>query len=106
LRYKLAAFGQAPILTNGSPATRPIQVSIGSRKLLEVYLTKGTFEMVVDRHTAYFYCDTPHVEFAFDRDPNRLNVVSYQLDGTQQVLSAHSPFTYPEGAVFIRVTTK
>jgi hypothetical protein len=106
LRYKLAAFGQAPVLTNGGPATPPIQVSIGSRKLLEVYLTKGTFEMVVDRNASYFYCDTPHVEFAFDRDPHRLNVISYQLDGTQQVLSAHSPFTYPEGAAFVRVTTR
>lgn len=106
LRYRLAAFGQAPVLTKGEPATSPIQVFIGSRKLLEVYLSKGTFEMVVDRHTAYFYCDTPHIEFAFDQDPHRLNVVSYQLDGTQQVLTAHSPFKYPEGAAFVRVTQR
>ncbi|MCS6862050.1 MAG: beta-galactosidase, partial [Abditibacteriales bacterium] len=106
LRYQLTTFGQSPIITGGAAASIPVQVSIGGRKVLEVYLSRGTFELVVDRHTAYFYCDTPGVEFAFDRDPQRLNVVSYQLDGTQQTLIAHSPFTYPAGAAFVRVTQR
>jgi hypothetical protein len=105
-RFRLAAMGQSPVLTFGQPTASPIGISLGSRKMLEVYLARGSFEMVVDRNTLYFYCDTPQIEFSFDREPNQLNVISYQLDGTQQVLTASSPFKYPEGAAFVRVTAK
>jgi hypothetical protein len=63
-QWRLDVLGEGPVTTFGRSATVPMQISIENRPLLDVYLERGTFELLVDGNDWKFYSDTPGTRFA------------------------------------------
>jgi hypothetical protein len=45
----------------------PIQIFIGNRPLVDVYLERGSWELYVDGDRWQFYCDTPGARYTLHR---------------------------------------
>jgi hypothetical protein len=62
-QWRLDVPGQGPVTTFGKPSVHPIQISMENRPLLDVYLERGSFELLVDGDNWKFYADTPGTRF-------------------------------------------
>ena len=67
-QWRLDVLGEGPVTTFGRASATPIQISIEGRPLLDVYLDRGSFELLVDEDNYQFYCDTPGARFAIHRE--------------------------------------
>lgn len=68
-QWRVDVLGAGPVTTQGQAVTVPIQIGIERRPLLDVYLDRGSFELLVDGDDWKFYCDTPDAKFVLYR-PN------------------------------------
>jgi hypothetical protein len=62
-QWQATVLGEGPVTTNGAESKIPIQISIENRPLLDVFLSGGGFELLVDGDDWQFYSDTPGVRF-------------------------------------------
>lgn len=62
-QWKLTTFGQGPVSTGGKTAPIPVEISLGSKPLLKVFLDGGSWELYVDGNERQFYCDTPGARY-------------------------------------------
>ncbi|HEX8464091.1 MAG TPA: hypothetical protein VF627_05675, partial [Abditibacterium sp.] len=63
-QWKLSVFGKGPVNSGGKAAALPIQISLGGKPLLSVWLSGGSWEFYVDGKSRQFYCDTPGAKFS------------------------------------------
>ncbi len=70
-QWKLDVLGEGPVTTFGKASTTPIQIGIEGRALLDVYLERGSFELLVNGDNWQFYCDTPGTRYALHRQGTR-----------------------------------
>ena len=82
--YRLASLGAPPIHTQGKASARPTQIFLGGRKLAEVYMSQGTFELVITSQQGILFCDTPGVKF---QPPGQRTIV-YPRDAKLMVIEA------------------
>jgi hypothetical protein len=62
-QWKATVLGQGPVTTLGRVSGTPLRVSLGNKRLLDVYLTGGSWEFLVEGNTKKFYCDTPGARY-------------------------------------------
>ncbi|MDF2441182.1 MAG: hypothetical protein JWN98_2166 [Abditibacteriota bacterium] len=67
-QWKIGVLGQGPVTTFGRASKTPIQIGIEGRPLADIYLDRGSFELVVNGNNWQFYCDTPGARFALYRN--------------------------------------
>jgi hypothetical protein len=70
-QWRLDVLGSGPVTTFGQVSNTPLQISIEDRHILDVYLERGSFELLVDGDDWQFYCDTPGVRFTVHRGSAR-----------------------------------
>jgi hypothetical protein len=63
-QWRIDVLGKGPVTTFGRAAPTPIHIGVENRPLMDVYLDRGSFELLVDGDTWQFYCDTPGAKFA------------------------------------------
>jgi hypothetical protein len=66
--WRVDVLGSGPVDTRGTRTTTPLEVYIGRRQILQVYLERGSFDLLVDGDSRQFYCDTPGTRFELCRD--------------------------------------
>jgi hypothetical protein len=66
-QWRIDVLGRGPVTTFGSASTTPIQVAIEGKSLLDVYLDRGSWELLVNDNQWQFYCDTPGAKFTMHR---------------------------------------
>ncbi|HEX9997284.1 MAG TPA: hypothetical protein VGB45_09085 [Abditibacterium sp.] len=86
-QWRLTKFGLGPVSTGGKASPLPLQVSLGGKQLLSVFLDGGLWELYVNGNERQFYCDTPGTRFTF---------------GTQRRIGAKWQVVGRDGAVFSR----
>jgi hypothetical protein len=78
--------GKGPVTTFGRVSPTPIHIGVENRPLMDVYLDRGSFELLVDGNTWQFYCDTPGAKFALypagKTEAPRLRPVAASTDGS------------------------
>jgi hypothetical protein len=62
-QWRIDVLGQGPVTTFGKPSVQPIQISLENRPLMDVYLERGSFELLVNGDSWKFYADTPGTRF-------------------------------------------
>lgn len=67
-QWRIDVLGQGPVTTLGKPAVQPVQIALENRPLMDVYLERGSFELLVENDTWKFYADTPGTRFALHND--------------------------------------
>jgi hypothetical protein len=67
-QWRIDVLGKGPVTTFGRAAKVPIQILIGSRPLVDVYLERGSWELYVDGDRWQFYCDTPGARYTLHRN--------------------------------------
>jgi hypothetical protein len=66
-QWRIDVLGRGPVTTFGKAATVPIEISIGNRRLVDVYLERGSWELYVNGSSWQFYCDTPGARYTLHR---------------------------------------
>jgi hypothetical protein len=66
-QWRIDVLGKGPVTTFGRAAKVPIQIFIGNRPLVDVYLERGSWELYVDGDRWQFYCDTPGARYTLHR---------------------------------------
>lgn len=66
-QWRIDVLGEGPVTTFGKASTTPVQIYIGNRQMLDVYLERGSFELLVDGDDQKFYSDTPGTRFALHK---------------------------------------
>lgn len=67
-QWRIDVLGQGPVTTFGKPAVQPVQIAIENRPLMDVYLDRGSFELLVEGDDWKFYADTPGTRFVLHHD--------------------------------------
>jgi hypothetical protein len=67
-QWRIDVLGKGPVTTFGRAAKVPIQIFIGNRPLVDVYLERGSWELYVDGDRWQFYCDTPGARYTLHRN--------------------------------------
>jgi hypothetical protein len=62
-QWQATVLGRGPVTTQGRISPMPLRVSLGKKQLLDVYLSGGSWELLVDGNTKKFYCDTPGARY-------------------------------------------
>ena len=65
--WRLDVLGEGPVTTFGKASVAPIEIALEHRPLLDVYLERGSFELLVNGDNWQFYCDTPGARFKLHR---------------------------------------
>lgn len=66
-QWRIDVLGRGPVTTFGKASATPISVGIEGRALADVYLERGSWELLVDGNKMEFYCDTPGARFTLHR---------------------------------------
>ena len=83
-QWRIDVLGQGPVTTFGKPSVQPMQIAIENRPLMDVYLERGSFELLIDGDNWKFYSDTPGTRFTLHND-----AVAGQ--GTTKTVALQSP---------------
>lgn len=111
-QWMITVLGQGPVVTGGKSAQNPISVSLGNRRVLDVYLSGGGFELYVEGENQQFYCDTPEVRFAlYDDKLGHNNFQQVLIDGSTLPLAGTRQSNklfgqFPQDAVSVRLGGK
>jgi hypothetical protein len=62
-QWRIDVLGRGPVTTFGKASATPISVGIEGRMLADVYLERGSWELLVEGDKMEFYCDTPGAKF-------------------------------------------
>ncbi len=101
-QWRMDVLGEGPVTTFGKASTTPVQIFIGKRHLLDVFLERGSFELLVDGDDQKFYSDTPGTRFALHNRPSA--AVAKTAPGTTKTTSrvATTPVyqqIWPDGTI-------
>ncbi|HEX8552309.1 MAG TPA: beta-galactosidase [Abditibacteriaceae bacterium] len=66
-QWRIDVLGRGPVTTFGKASSTPISVGIEGKALVDVYLERGSWELLVDGDKWEFYCDTPGAKFTLHR---------------------------------------
>jgi hypothetical protein len=101
-QWKLNTFGIGPVSTGGKSAQLPLQISLGNKPLLKVFLDAGSWELYVHGNERQFYCDTPGARFTLGSSQKK--GVNWQTVSTKgAVTSQKLPHAaYPREAALVR----
>lgn len=109
-RTVLRSSGGFPVITKGIPSQNPTTVWLNGKKLVDVYMQNGTWEIVVDRTRKQYAvsCDTPNIRFHFhpeEREERKVQLVRY-LHGREPLApqESSSNFIYPGFSKYVGVT--
>lgn len=108
-RVLLRSRGGFPVMTKGVSAEQPTTVWLNGKKLVDVYLQNGTWEIVIDRSKKHYaiYSDTPNIRFHLhpDEKEKKVTLVRY-LHGREPLSSLESStnLMYPGFSKYVGVT--
>jgi hypothetical protein len=108
-RVVLRSRGGFPVLTRGKASTQPTSVWLNGKKLVDVYLHNGTWELLVDREagTYAFASDTPNIRFHLQPDePERPLMLTRYLYGREPLTPSEvtTNVVYPGFSKYILLT--
>ena len=66
-QWRIDVLGRGPVTTFGKASTSPISVAIEGKPVADVFLERGSWELLVDNNKWDFYCDTPGAKFTLHR---------------------------------------
>lgn len=100
--FALTGVGDAPISTAGKPSEQATTVYLEGRELASVGLVNGSWELVREGSTYYWYCDTPGASL---RLPGRqaLSVAALTSSGAGAEVAAPGQVVWPAGAAVLRI---
>ena len=98
----LRSLGQRPIRTGGKVSSRPTEVWVNQRKLLEVYVVNGTWELLVEGGRCQLFCDTPGARFVLPSIKGKQLTMITQTGDTRRLPSG-TEFRYPQGGRLVSV---
>jgi hypothetical protein len=84
-QWKIDVLGEGPVTTFGRASAAPIQIALENRPLVDVYLERGSFELMVDGDNWQFYCDTPGIRFALHHGAGRNELMTARAGSDDKV---------------------
>ncbi len=108
-RVVLRSRGGFPVLTRGKASTQPTSVWLNGKKLVDVYLQNGTWELLVDREAGTYALasDTPNIRFHLHPDePERPLMQTRYLYGREPLTPSEvtTNVVYPGFSKYILLT--
>lgn len=101
-KYKLSNRGTAPVITLGSPSPCPAEIYWKGKKILELYMQNGSFELIVSKNKWIFYCDTPGVKVNLHPGFEKAKLIKYFYDD-QKAAYFDLSFTYPAYCKYVEI---
>ena len=99
--FRLTAFGDAPIHTDGQPATTPTRVELAGKLLLELSLQNGTWEYLREPDRALLYLDTPNITVTLPEKPRLVRW--YTAGDTLTMFPQNTHITIPAGVRYTEI---
>ncbi|HLA68269.1 MAG TPA: hypothetical protein VJN65_01095 [Bacteroidota bacterium] len=98
--------GGFPVVTKGMPSSKPTRIVINGRRLLDVFMTNGTWELLVDEAAGELaiFCDTPGIRIRLFPEENHpaLTMRRLLLGGSVIELEHDGrDFLYPEFSKYV-----
>lgn len=99
-RVALRSRGGFPVVTRGVATDKPTSVWLDGKRIVDVYLVNGTWEILFDLKANRYaiYCDTPNIRFHIypDAEPKDFKLTRY-LYGRQPLApqEVQNDFVYP-----------
>ena len=102
--------GTAPILTFGHETKTPTKISLGKKKLIDVYMENGLWELYKNGVQYQLYCDTDNIPFKI-YDKKITGGTFYRYDGSHgdlQLIKGNNfvEFIYPENTKYVVLYSK
>lgn len=104
--WTLSDPGRLPIVTRGEPSSTPTIVRMEGKRVLEVYLKNGTWELVREGNRWRFFCDTPDVRVRVDPEASHHRAEALLRSGRRLPLNPRPDFLYPPAARVVVVETE
>ena len=107
-RVVVRSRGDFPVVTKGVATEKPTSIWLNGKKLVDVYLQNGTWEIVFDLSAKQYelYCDTPNIRFDLFPDQPRqtLKMVQY-LYGKESLgpQTVERSFVYPGYSKYVKL---
>ena len=102
--YALDKMGQAPVHTDGRPATDPVRIVLGEQTVLVCYMQGGTLELCRDGEDYYLFCDTPGSKIELPSLQVGAPAAFYAPVGEEPaVRHLQQPFVWPEGTALVHI---
>jgi hypothetical protein len=104
--YALTSGGSAPVRTMGRATDTPTTITVQGRRLVDIYMADGTWELVREPGHFLLFCDTPGIRFVIHDLPNALTVARHVGDGMAETGLAEQPVVYPASTRCLRLTAR
>jgi hypothetical protein len=101
--YALEEAGRPPVQTLGRATAQPTTVSVPGRRLLDISMADGTWEVVREGEWFFVFCDTGGMRFFVHELPGRLTLTRYGVDGTVRTQEVRQPVEYPAATRCLRM---
>ncbi|MBI2251467.1 MAG: hypothetical protein HYU63_01690 [Armatimonadetes bacterium] len=104
-KYKLINRGNSPITTLGEPSQIPTTIFWKGRKIFEIFLKNGSFELIFDQDKWLFACDTPGIKVKIYPDFEKTKITAYFYDNLSSIfMNNNSEFNYPAYCKYLEIT--
>ena len=102
--YALTSGGRAPVRTLGRATDTPTSITVQGRRLVDIYMADGTWELVREPGRFLLFCDTPGIRFVIHDLPKALTVARYLGGGMAETELVEQPVVYPPSTRCLRLT--
>lgn len=107
-RVVVCSRGDFPVVTKGVATEKPTSIWLNGKKLADVYLQNGTWEIVFDLSAKQYelYCDTPNIRFdLFPDQPRQSLKMTRYLYGRESLgpQIVESSFVYPGYSKYVKL---
>jgi hypothetical protein len=102
--FALSNSGHSPITTLGDTGKGKTLVSLGGKPVIEIQLTNGTWELLVEGRSSYLHCDTPGATFSLPLLRERVRVRRFTDAGSTSPEAERQPLVYPDGVHMVQVS--
>lgn len=107
-RVLVRSRGDFPVVTKGVAMDKPTSLWLNGKKLVDVYLQNGTWEIVFDLNAKQYelYCDTPNIRFdLFPDQPRQSLKMTRYLYGRESLgpQVVENNFVYPGYSKYVKL---
>lgn len=106
-RVVVRSKGDYPVVTKGVATDKPTSIWLNGKKLADVYLQNGTWEIVFDLNAKQYtlYCDTPNIRFHLFPDQQKNFKLTRYLYGRESLgaQTVESSFIYPGYSKYVKL---
>lgn len=100
-RLSLDDAGNPPIITDGQNSDVPTVVTLGGKRILEIGMTNGTWELLREDDHLLIFCDTPGVPLVVPGNYNDSIITGHTASGEEIPVPLERRFRYPSGVKYV-----